>query len=880
MRGASFTFSFCTGTRTLPSSVGCASRIGTTVCLRPNRPVFTAAQPGSPVWRSRKMSSIVPMVSPSGSTIFFPRQLWTSWMSVMETSRIVGCVITSRRLRRAVKACSSRRADRLPRLRRLCLGVAPGDDELVVLGVDGDRRPVADVASDQRPRDARLDLALDEAPQRARAVHRVVALARDERARRLGDLEREPPVAKAGADAGELQVDDLLDLLQGERLEEDDLVDAVEELGPEAGAQLAHDAVAGVLADLAVVVDPVEQVHRADVRRHDDDRVAEVDRAPLRIGQAAVVEELQERVEDVGVRLLDLVEEHDAVGLAPHGLGELAALLVADVTGRGAHQPADGVALLVLAHVEADDVVLGVEQRRGERARELRLADAGRPEEDEGADRPPRVLDPRAGADDGVGDEPDRLVLADDALVQDLVEAQELFALALHQPRDRNAGPARHDLGDLVVGDLLAQQRVVAPLLLEARLLGVQLALELRQAPVAQLGGAVEVVGALGLLDLAADLFDLLAQGLQALDRLALGLPLGRHRVGLRAQVRELLAQRLEPLAAGGVVLLLQRGLLDLELHHAPRDLVELLGHRVDLGADDGARLVDEVDRLVGQEAVGDVAVRQRRRGDDRRVLDADAVVDLEALAQPAQDRDRVLDRRLVDDDRLEAALERGVLLDVLAVLVERGRPDAVQLAAGEHRLEHVPRVHRPLAAPRADDGVQLVDKEQDPAFGRLDLAQHRLQALLELAAVLGAGDEQAHVEGEARLAPQPLGHVAAHDARGQALDDRGLADAGVADEQGVFLRLARQDLDDPPYLRVAADDRIHPPDARLADEVAAVLLERLVGDLGVRARDALGAADLRQDLEEALAGDALVAQDAPGRGLRPGGDHREEHVL
>src|SRR3954447_16957485 len=864
MRGASFTFSFSRGTRTLPSSVGCASRIGTTVCLRPNRPVFTAAQPGSPLWRSRKMSSIVPMVSPSGSTIFFPRQLWTSCRSVTETSPIVGCVTAGRRLRRAVKACSSRRAHRLPGLRRLRLGVAPGDDELVVLAVDGDRRSVADVASDQRPRDARLDLALDEAPQRARAVDRVVALARDERARRLGDLEREPPVGEAGAGAGELEVDDLLDLLEGERLEEDDLVDAVEELGAEARSQLGHHALARVLADLAVLVDPVEQVHRADVRRHDDDRVAEVDRAALGIGQAAVVEQLQEGVEDVGVGLLDLVEEHDAVGLAPHGLGELAALLVADVPGRGAHQAADRVALLVLAHVEADGVVLGVEQRPGERARELRLADPGRPEEDERADRPARVLDPRAGADDGVGDEADRLVLSDDALVQDLVEAQELLALALHQPRDRDAGPARHDLADLVVGDLLAQQRVVAALLLEARLLGVQLALEVRQPPVAQLGGAVEVVGALRLLDLAADLLDLLAQRLQALDRLALGLPLGGHRVGLCAQVGELLAQCLEALAAGRVGLLPERGLLDLELHHAARDLVELRGHRVDLGADHGARLVDEVDRLVGEEAVGDVAVRQRRRGDERGVLDADAMVDLEALAQAAEDRDRVLDGRLVDDDGLEAALERSVLLDVPAVLVERGGPDAVQLAAREHGLEHVARVHGALSGARADDGVQLVDEQQDLALGGLDLGEDGLQALLELAPVLRAGDEQPDVEGEDRLVAQPLGNVAAHDALGEALDDRRLADAGVADQDGVVLRLAREDLDDATDLCVAPDDGIHPPKARLGDEVAAVLLQGLVGGFGVGARHSLAAAHLGEDLEEALACDAVLAQQAP----------------
>ena len=78
--------------------------------------------------------------------------------------------------------------------------------------------------------------------------------------------------------------------------------------------------------------------------------------------------------------------------------------------------------------------------------------------------------------------------------------------------------------------------------------------------------------------------------------------------------------------------------------------------------------------------------------------------------------------RRLVDHHRLEAALERGVLLDVLAVLVQSRRADAVQLAAGQHRLEHVAGVHRALGGAGADDVVQLVDEEQDAALGGLDL--------------------------------------------------------------------------------------------------------------------------------------------------------------
>ena len=162
------------------------------------------------------------------------------------------------------------------------------------------------------------------------------------------------------------------------------------------------------------------------------------------------------------------------------------------------------------------------------------------------------------------------------------------------------------------------------------------------------------------------------------------------------------------------VVLLRHRGELDLELHDAPIRLVELERARVDLHPQPRRGLVDEIDRLVGQEAVGDVAVDEHRRGDERGVADAHAVVRLVALLEPAQDRDRVGDRRLADEHRREAALECGVLLDVLAVLVERRRADAAQLAAGEHRLQQVRGVDRALRRAGADDRVQLVDEEHD----------------------------------------------------------------------------------------------------------------------------------------------------------------------
>ena len=649
------------------------------------------------------------------------------------------------------------------------------------------------------------------------------------------------------------QVHDGAQVLVRERPVEHDLVQPVQKLRPELRLeQLLHGA-ARLLADRAVVPDAAEDHIRPEVAREDDDAVLEVHRAALPVGDAAVVEHLQQHVEHVRVRLFHLVKEDDRIRPAAHGLGQLAALVVADVARRRADEAGDGVLLHVLGHVDAHHRALVVEQRLRQRLGQLRLAHARGAEEQERADGPVRVLDARARAQDRVAHALHGLVLADDALVQDAVQAQELLALALHQPRHGDAGPAGDDAGDLLLRHAVAQVVRAVQLLLGAGLLLLELLLQLRQAAVLELRRAVEVVGALRALNLGVGALDLLAQVLHAADLLLLVLPLGLHLAEFGAQVGQLLLDLREVLVRELIGLLFERGLLDLQLHDPARDVVQLRGHGVHLRLDQRARLVHQVDGLVGQEAVGDVAVGQRGRGDERLVLDLHAVEHLVALLEPAQDGDGVLHAGLGHHHRLEAALERGVLFDVLAVLVERGRADAVQLAAGEHGLEQVARVHGALGLARADDGVQLVDEQDDPPLGRPDLVEHGLEPLLKLAAELRPRHQRAHVQREELAVLQVVGHVAAHDAQRQPLCDGRLAHARLADEAGVVLRLAREDADDVADLVVAADDRVELLAARQFHQVLPVLFEHVVGALRVVGLHARAAAHALQLCKERL---------------------------
>ena len=141
---------------------------------------------------------------------------------------------------------------------------------------------------------------------------------------------------------------------------------------------------------------------------------------------------------------------------------------------------------------------------------------------------------------------------------------------------------------------------------------------------------------------------------------------------------------------------------------------------------------------------------------------------------------------------------------------------------------------------------MHLVDEQDDRALGGGDLVQHRLQPLLELAAVFRAGDQRAHVERHQLLVLQALRHVAVDDAQGQALDDGGLADAGLADQHGVVLGAARQHLDGAADLLVAADHRVELLVAGGLGQVAGVALQRVIAFLG---RGAVGGAALAQRL-------------------------------
>ena len=345
--------------------------------------------------------------------------------------------------------------------------------------------------------------------------------------------------------------------------------------------------------------------------------------------------------------------------------------------------------LAILAHVDAEQRVLVVEQEAGERLGELGLPDAGRAKEQERADWAARIAEARARAADRIRHRHDRLILVHHPRVQRLLQVEQLVRLL---GEDAATGMPVHCATTSATCSAVTTR--------------------LGSSAAAASGCSVSRV----------------SRSWRSSRRLL-----------VVAALPGLVLARLQLRDLGG------RGVLGLARRAQPQL---------------GGRLVHQVDRLVRQRAVLDVPVGQRDGSRQRRVLDLEAVVLLVPLAQAEQDLDRLLDGRLVHEDRRETPLQGRVALDPLAVVVQGRRADQRIWPRARAGLSRLAASIAP-SAPPAPTSVWISSMNRITApSSRDDLVDDRLQPLLELAPELRAGQHRRQVERDQALALQRLGHA------------------------------------------------------------------------------------------------------------------------
>ncbi len=140
-------------------------------------------------------------------------------------------------------------------------------------------------------------------------------------------------------------------------------------------------------------------------------------------------------------------------------------------------------------------------------------------------------------------------------------------------------------------------------------LLRLQLLLQGRKTAVLQFRGFFQIIILLRHLYLIFHALNLFAQLLHPLHRRFFIFPLRLFAAEFVAELREFLLQICKTFQTQTVRFFFQRSLLNLHLHHAAVELIQLRRHGIQLRLDQRARLIHQINRLVRQKAVRNVAV-------------------------------------------------------------------------------------------------------------------------------------------------------------------------------------------------------------------------------------------------------------------------------
>src|SRR5699024_10156367 len=332
-------------------------------------------------------------------------------------------------------------------------------------------------------------------------------------------------------------------------------------------------------------------------------------------------------------------------------------------------------------------------------------------------DRPLFVLQTGARTANGIRDRFHSLILTDHTFVEFSFQMHQLLALTLQHFSYRNAGPARDNFSDIFTFYFFLQHG--APFLDFS-----QLGLRFFQVRFQLVDGTIPKLGYLFVVTLAFGLFCFITRGFDGLfeiacflDELSFLIPLRLHSVALLFQIRQLFINALD---LGFGIVALQGFAFNLQLAYLSLNAVQFFGHRVDLQAQPRGCLINQVDSLIGQKALGDVTVRQLGRADDRTVSDTYTVMQFISLLEPAQDGNSIFHGGFLDHYGLEASFQRFVLLDIFAVFGQRGGADGMQFAAGQRWFQDICGVHRSFRGAGADQRMNLINKENNLSVGVL----------------------------------------------------------------------------------------------------------------------------------------------------------------
>ena len=178
-------------------------------------------------------------------------------------------------------------------------------------------------------------------------------------------------------------------------------------------------------------------------------------------------------------------------------------------------------------------------------------------------------------------------------------------------------------------------------------------------------------------------------------------------------------------------------------------------------------------------------------------------------LNDSSQNLNRLSNRRLIHADRLETTFKRGILFDILAVFGKGGCTDYLNFTTGKRRFENIRSAHRAFRVTSTDEGMYLIDK-QDNITLCTDFVNQSFNAALKLSSELGTRNQCGHIQQIDFLIQQTERYISRNNLLSNSFRNCRFTDTGFTNQTGIILLTAGQNLFHPVNFLITTDNPVH----------------------------------------------------------------------
>ena len=220
------------------------------------------------------------------------------------------------------------------------------------------------------------------------------------------------------------------------------------------------------------------------------------------------------------------------------------------------------------------------------------------------------------------------------------------------------------------------------------------------------------------------------------------------------------------------------------------------------------AGFIQQIDGFIRQETVCDIPLRQHHALSGNLQRNGNTVKFRVTFRNALHNLAGFLDGGFIDCDRLETALQRRILFNVLAVLVEGRCANDLNLTPGQCRFQNIGSIHGAFRITGTHQVMHFVNHQNDVAAG-FDFCNQALHPALKLAPELSTGNQSGQIQQKDFFIPQFIGYISRSNALGKAFGNGSFTHTRFADQAGIVLLPTVKNLDNALRLHIPANHLI-----------------------------------------------------------------------